>query len=133
MLFRFLPGTLLVIITVAGANAQNLQVPSTWINQQNSVLVITSIDSKGHFRETYENRNVGSPCEDLFDMKGAVVGNQVNFVVVWKNATVECGSVTAWKGMLPSTQIRSDWELAHGNEDTGLIVTQTGSDTFVRQ
>jgi Avidin family len=133
MLSRFLLGVLLWAAAILTADAQSLPVPSTRTNQANSILVIESIDSKGHFKGTYENKAVGSPCEDIFDMKGTDIGNRVNFVVVWKNAVVECGSITAWKGVISSTQINSDWELAHGSEDTGEIVTQTGSDTFARQ
>ena len=60
-----------------------------------------------------------------------MLGNKLTLIVVWKNATSNCDSITVWKGRLRGTKIRARWDLSYVDGD-GNIRMLRGSDTFER-
>jgi hypothetical protein len=135
MIARVAAGLLVLLSSVVQTMAQSLPAPSTWQNQRGSILTISTIDGSGQFAGKYENRAAGFPCQDTYDMEGAVTGSQVSFVVVWKNANPKnnCNSVTAWRGTLAGNKLSTSWQLAYGNPKSGKIEIKQGRDYFTKQ
>ena len=77
------------------ALAQSVPVPSTWKNQRNSVLTISSIDASGKLTGTYVNNAPGTLCLTTpYGAAGRVSGKTVRF---WVNFTgAGCFTVSEW-------------------------------------
>lgn len=89
-----------VLIFIAGGSlawAQNLPAPSTWVNQRNSVLSITSVDSDMKIHGNYINNATGTECIGTpFDVSGKINRNSVRFAVNFTG----CDTVTVWRGRI---------------------------------
>jgi Avidin family len=139
-MFRLVVLSLMALgLACAGASAQNLPTPSTWVNARGSILTVSSMDGSGKFAGTYVNKASGFGCQNSpYPLSGTNTGNSVNFVVTWNNESTwnqqsNCLSVTAWQGTLAGTTITAQWQLARGNPQTGQLQTLTGQDTFTQQ
>jgi len=139
-MFRCLALSLVVLgLAIAGASAQGLPVPSTWVNQRGSTLTVSTMDGAGNFTGTYVNRAPGFSCQNSpYPLAGTSKGNNVNFVVTWNNQPMwdkpsNCLSVTAWQGTLSGNTISTQWQLARGNPETGQVQLSGGQDTFTKQ
>lgn len=70
----------------------------TWYNQLGSSMTIKV--ARGSVSGTYHT-GVGEPKpEDAFDIVGLVYDDLISFIVRWKNATKDFGSMTAWVGQM---------------------------------
>jgi hypothetical protein len=117
----------------ADASAQGLPAPSTWQNQRKSVMNVAAVDpTTGEVKGQYTNNAAGFACQGVpFDLGGKVLGNKLTLIVVWKNATSNCDSITVWRGRLRGTKIRARWDLSYV-DGNGNIRMLRGSDTFER-
>lgn len=111
--------------------ATALTAPSHWRNDRGSELKILSLDAQGRFKGEYLNKAPGFGCRDTpFDVTGGITGDEVRFLVLWKNATESCNSMTVWRGRLSGDTLATEWELARTDEKTGGIAILRGSSTF---
>ena len=134
-MLRFISAFLLVVgLSLSSASAQTLPLPSVWKNARGSEMRIWPGAAAGSFRGLYTNNAAGFDCQGIpFDLVGETSANAVRFVVVWKNAMKSCNSITAWVGSLIGNDIlRTGWELAYVDRNTGLMKTLRGSDVFRR-
>ena len=112
----------------------------TWHNQYPSEMTL-QVDANGNVTGKYKTA-VGSvdPAAE-FEIKGYVYEDQISFIVRWKNATADAGSITAWVGQLTKVSgtdvIRTMWHLTENvpdaEEPTKLWSSiTTGADYFWR-
>ena len=114
------------------ALAQGMPVPSTWQNQRNSILTVTSAGPNGQFSGRFVNNAPDFPqCRGQpYAMNGQPIsgGGMIMFVVTFP----PCNSVTAWRAVFVSAnQMETIWQLAYPNP-TGTLTIQKGADAFRR-
>ncbi|MBS0241081.1 MAG: hypothetical protein JSS20_02810 [Proteobacteria bacterium] len=117
-----------------GAVVSGFGVPGRWVNDRGSELAITYVEANGSFRGEYLNKAPGFGCRNSpFDVSGRIDGDHVRFVVLWKNASESCNSMTAWAGKLEGAKLATEWELARVDAKTGGLGIFKGSSVFTRQ
>jgi hypothetical protein len=123
----------LLCFTASDVFAQALPAPSSWQNQRRSVMSVVAVDpTTGAIKGQYTNNAAGFACQGVpFDLGGKTSGNKVTLIVVWKNATMSCDSITVWKGRVSGNKIRTRWELSYVN-GAGSIKELRGADAFER-
>jgi hypothetical protein len=120
------------VLVTAAATAQDMPAGSSWKNRRGSILTIATIDARGAFKGTFENKAPGFGCHDKFDAAGTIAKTHIIFHVTFKNGSVNCNMVTVWRGTLSGARLSVRWDLAHTNIKTGRLRFYRGSDTFSR-
>lgn len=129
---RFLASCFLVVMLLStSASAQSLSPNTTWVNDGGSEFTITAISSDGAISGTYVNKVEGFECQnEPMAVTGWVEGNLLSFSVRWKNANVDCKSITTWTGYFASNRIYTDWDLIYTAANTGLPTHLKQSNVF---
>lgn len=133
MLRAFIAICLALTLGSAVASAQSIPAPSTWKNQRGSEMTIKSVDPANVFTGEFVNNAPDFECRGTpgFDVKGSLINGRLVFAVVWKNATRNCNSITAWRGRLQGNTMNTTWILVYADRN-GRVQTRTGRDTFQR-
>ena len=114
------------------AAAQTSAVTGTWANDHGSVLVIKSVGPDGGIVGTYANNTPGYKCAGVaFPVVGWMDGQRISYTVRWKNASVDCASITSWTGYVNEGCLGVEWGLAF--EEHGGPRIRTGSDSYTRR
>lgn len=114
------------------ASAQSPSVTGTWANDHGSVLVIQSIGANGTVTGTYANNAAGYKCAGVaFPLVGWMDGQRISYTVLWKNASVDCNSITSWTGYFNAGRLGVEWVVTF--DENGAPTIRTGSDSYVRQ
>ena len=114
------------------AAAQSAAVTGTWANDHGSVLVIQSVGADGNVAGTYANNAPDYKCRGIaFPIVGWMDGPRISYTVRWKNAGVDCASITSWTGYFNEGRLGVEWVLAY--EEYGASRIRTGSDSYMRQ
>jgi avidin family protein len=120
------------VLAAAAAMAQDIRPGSSWKGRRGSVLTIATIDARGSFQGTFENKAPGFGCHDKFDASGTITKTHIVFVVTFKNATANCNMMTVWRGTVSGTRMSVRWDQAHTNTKTGRLRFYRGVDVFNR-
>ncbi len=121
----------IVILAQVGVSAQGIQPGSTWVNHRGSQLTISAIGADGAITGTFVNKAPGFDCQNEgFPVSGWVEGDLINFAVRWKNANVDCRSVTAWSGYLAAGRMTTHWSLVYTDGHEKRPAHMFGSDFF---
>ncbi|KAF0099116.1 MAG: avidin/streptavidin [Rhodospirillaceae bacterium] len=119
-------------VAVPLANAQSPSVTGTWVNDHGSTLVIRSIGADGSVTGTYASSTPGYKCAGVaFPIVGWMDGQRISYTVLWKNASVDCNSITSWTGYLNAGRLGVEWVVTF--DEYGAPTIRTGSDSYVRQ
>lgn len=119
-------------LTPDGANAQSASVTGTWANDHGSVLVIQSIGPDGKVTGTYSNNAAGYKCAGVaFPLVGWMDGQRISYTVLWKNASVDCNSITSWTGYFNQGRLGVEWVVTF--DEYGAPTVRTGSDSYTKQ
>jgi len=132
-MYRLVAALFLLTAATVSATAQNLPVPSYWLNQRGSEMKLYNIDAQGKFLGVFINHAAGFSCQNTpYDLEGRAWRNQVGFRVVWKNWVEDCKSMAVWHGRVSGHAIRTRWVLyvPRGNN---LIPVLHGRDVFQLQ
>lgn len=114
------------------ASAQSPSVTGTWVNDHGSTLVIQSIGADGSVTGTYANNAPGYKCAGVaFPIVGWMNGSRISYTVRWRNASVDCASITSWTGYFNEGRLGVEWVLAF--EEYGASRIRTGSDSYTRR
>lgn len=112
--------------------AQSASVAGTWANDHGSVLVIQSVGPDGRLTGTYANNAPGYKCGGVaFPIVGWMDGPRISYTVRWKNASVDCTSITSWTGYFHDGRLGVEWVLTY--EEYGASRIRIGSDSYTRQ
>ncbi|MDB5487665.1 MAG: hypothetical protein JWQ58_1380 [Reyranella sp.] len=104
----------------------------TWANDHGSVLVIQSVGPDGRVAGTYANNAPGYKCAGAtFPLVGWMDGPRISYTVLWKNASLDCASITSWTGYLNDGRLGVEWVLTY--EENGASKVRIGSDSYRRQ
>jgi len=57
-------------------------------------------------------------------------GDRISYTVLWKNASVDCNSITSWTGYFNEGRLGVEWILAF--DEYGASRIRTGSDSYTR-
>ena len=118
--------------TAQQAGAQSPSVTGTWANDHGSTLVIQSIGTDGSVTGTYANNAPGYKCAGVaFPIVGWMDGSRISYTVRWKNASVDCSSITSWTGYFNEGRLGVEWVLAF--DEYGASRVRTGSDSYTRR
>lgn len=99
--------------TAQHATAQSPSIAGTWANDHGSVLVIKSVGPDGSVTGTYANNAPGYKCGGIaFPIVGWMDGSRISYTVRWKNASVDCTSITSWTGYFNQGRLGVEWVLA---------------------
>lgn len=120
------------VLATAAAMAQDIRPGSSWKNRRGSVLTIATIDARGSFKGTFDNKAAGFGCHDKFDASGTITKMHVIFYVTFKNATLNCNMMTVWRGTVSGSRLSVRWDLALTNTKTGRLRFYRGADIFSR-
>jgi hypothetical protein len=113
-------------------SAQSPSVTGTWVNDHGSTLVIQTIGADGSVTGTYANNAPGYKCAGVaFPIVGWMDGARISYTVRWKNASVDCASITSWTGYFNEGRLGVEWVLAYA--ENGVSRVRTGSDSYRRQ
>ncbi len=132
-MYRLVAALFLLTAATVSATAQNLPVPSYWLNQRGSQMKLYNIDAQGKFLGVFINHAAGSRCQNTtYDLEGRAWRDRVGFRVVWKNWVNDCKSTTVWHGRVSGHTIWTWWVLyvPRGNN---MIPVFRGSDVFQLQ
>jgi Avidin family len=123
----------IIFFSATEVPAQSLPAPSSWENQRKSTMNIVAVDpATGNVKGLYTNNAAGFDCQGVpFDLGGKISGNRVTLIVVWKNATISCDSITVWKGRISGNTVRTKWQVSYVDSG-GNLKTLRGADTFVQ-
>jgi hypothetical protein len=114
------------------ASAQSPSVTGTWANDHGSTLVIQSIGADGSVTGTYASSAPGYKCAGIaFPIVGWMDGSRISYTVRWRNASVDCASITSWTGYFTEGRLGVEWVLAF--EEYGASRIRTGSDSYTRR
>lgn len=114
------------------AVAQTPPVTGTWANDHGSVLVINSVGPDGSIAGTYANNAPDYKCGGVaFPIVGWMDGPRISYTVRWKNASVDCASITSWTGYFNGSRLGTEWVLTY--EEYGASRVRTGSDSYTRR
>ena len=118
------------------AFAQNLPVPSYWLNQRGSELKLypKTPPSPVRFDGVYLNHAAGfkcqaSPTNPPYHVSGRTYGAYVTFKVVWNNGVQNCNSTTIWRGRVIGRTMTTHWILF----GPGISPPLRGIDIFQQQ
>jgi hypothetical protein len=120
------------IFAMATATAQDLRPGSSWKNRRGSVLTVATVDARGSFKGTFENKAAGFGCHDKFEATGTIARTHVVFYVTFKNASMNCNMMTVWRGTVSGSRLSVRWDLALTNTKTGRLRFYRGVDIFTR-
>ena len=138
-MYRLVVALFLLTVATVSATAQNLPVPSYWLNQRGSEMKLYNIDAQGKFLGVFINHAAGSSCQNTpydqnipYDLEGRAWRDRVGFAVVWNNWVKDCKSTTVWHGRVSGHTIWTWWVLyvPRGNN---MIPVFRGSDVFQLQ
>ncbi len=119
-------------VAVPLATAQSPSVTGTWVNDHGSTLVIRSIGPDGSVTGTYASSTPGYKCAGVaFPIVGWMDGQRISYTVLWKNASVDCNSITSWTGYFNAGRLGVEWVVTF--DEYGAPTIRTGSDSYVRQ
>ncbi len=119
-------------VAVPLANAQSPSVTGTWVNDHGSTLVIRSTGVDGSVTGTYASSTPGYKCAGVaFPIVGWMDGQRISYTVLWKNASVDCNSITSWTGYFNAGRLGVEWVVTF--DEYGAPTIRTGSDSYVRQ
>lgn len=114
------------------ANAQMPSVAGTWMNDHGSTLVIQSIGPDGAVTGTYASSAPGYKCAGVaFPIAGWMDGSRLSYTVRWRNAEVDCASITSWTGYFNEGRLGVEWVLVF--EEYGSSRIRAGSDSYTRR
>ncbi len=114
------------------ANAQPPSVTGTCVNDHGSVLVIQSIGANGSVTGTYANTAPGYKCGGVaFPIVGWMDSSRISYTVRWRNASVDCASITSWTGYFNEGRLGTEWVLTY--EEYGASRVRTGADSYTRR
>ncbi len=114
------------------AGAQSPPVTGTWTNDHGSVLVIQSVGADGSVTGTYASNAPGYKCAGIaFPLLGWMDGPRISYTVRWKNASVDCASITSWTGYFNEGRLGVEWVLSY--EENGGSKVRVGSDSYRRR
>ncbi|WP_428682735.1 avidin/streptavidin family protein [Reyranella sp.] len=114
------------------AAAQSPSVTGTWANDHGSVLVIRSVGTDGSVAGTYANNAPGYKCGGIaFPIVGWMDGPRISYTVRWKNASVDCTSITSWTGYFNDGRLGVEWVLTYEEQDGSKV--RIGSDSYRRK
>jgi hypothetical protein len=114
------------------ATAQSPSVTGTWANDHGSVLVIQSVGANGAVTGTYANNAPGYKCAGaVFPLVGWMDGQRISYTVLWKNASVDCNSITSWTGYFNGGRLGVEWVVTF--DEYGAPTIRTGSDFYTRR
>jgi hypothetical protein len=114
------------------AIAQSPSVAGTWVNDHASVLVIQSVGADGSVTGTYANNAPGYKCAGVaFPLVGWMDGTRISYTVRWKNASVDCNSITSWTGYFNDGRLGVQWVVTF--DEYGAPTIRTGSDSYTRR
>ncbi|WP_289294798.1 avidin/streptavidin family protein [uncultured Reyranella sp.] len=117
---------------VPRAGAQSPSVVGTWANDHGSVLVVASVGPDGSLSGTYANNAPGYKCAGIaFPLVGWMDGPRISYTVRWKNASIDCASITSWTGYFNDGRLGVEWVLTY--EENGATRVRIGSDSYRRQ
>jgi len=112
--------------------AQTPAVTGTWANDHGSVLVIQSVGADGSVSGTYANNAPGYKCAGVtFPIVGWMDSSRISYTVRWKNASVDCASITSWTGYFNEGRLGVEWVLVY--EENGTPRLRAGSDSYARR
>ncbi len=120
------------VLAAAAVAAQEIRAGSSWKNRRGSVLTIATIDARGTFKGTFENKAPGFGCHDKFDASGTITKTHIVFYVTFKNAAANCNMMTVWRGTASGARMSVRWDLATTNTKTGRLRFYRGIDIFNR-
>jgi hypothetical protein len=125
-----------VTVLCAGGLQAGAQSPpsvtGTWANDHGSVLVIQSIGADGSVTGTYANNAPGYKCAGVaFPLVGWMDGQRISYTVLWKNASVDCNSITSWTGYFNGGRLGVEWVVTF--DEYGAPAIRTGSDSYTRR
>ncbi len=129
-LVSFVTAFVFVLGLARMAQAQDLAAGSIWINQNNSKLLISSVDPNTGLMTGIFATGVGCGVGVQRPMTGFYNQGAMTFTVNFQ----ECNSATSWSGQLSATgtQIMTLWYLASsGTPQWNSIIA--GTDTFTLQ
>ena len=132
-MYRLVAALFLLTAATVSATAQNLPVPSYWLNHRGSEMKLYNIDAQGKFLGVFINHAAGFSCQNTpYDLEGRAWRNHVGFGVVWKNWVEDCKSMTVWHGRVSGHTIWTRWVLyvPRGNN---MIPVLHGRDVFQLQ
>ena len=119
-----------VLSLARAAQAAGLATGSVWVNENNSTMIINSVDSNTGLMTGTFTTGVGCGSGVQRPMTGFYNQGALNFTVNFQ----ECNSATSWAGQLSATgnQIMTLWYLAlSGTPQWNSIIA--GTDTFTLQ
>ncbi len=132
-MYRLVAALFLLTAATVSATAQNLPVPSYWLNQRGSEMKLYNIDAQGKFLGVFINHAPGSRCQNtIYDLEGRAWRDRVGFRVVWKNWVKDCKSTTVWHGRVSGHTIWTWWVL-YVPRGSNMIPVFRGSDVFQLQ
>ena len=112
--------------------AQSVPMAGTWANDHGSVLVISSVGTDGSVAGTYSNSAPGYKCGGVaFPIVGWLDGPRISYTVRWRNASVDCASITSWTGYFNEGRLGVEWVLVY--EENGTPRLRAGSDAYLRR
>ncbi len=129
-LVSFVTAFVFVLGLARMAQAQDLAAGSIWINQNNSKLLISSVDPNTGLMTGIFATGVGCGVGVQRPMTGFYNQGAMTFTVNFQ----ECNSATSWSGQLSATgtQIMTLWDLSSsGRPQWNSILS--GTDTFTLQ
>ena len=96
-------------------------------------MTVDQLASDGTFTGTYVNKAAGFSCQnEIMAVRGITAASLVTFWVRWKNANVDCQSITTWVGSVSGDTLRTEWNLVYVNF-AGNAAYARGSDDFSRK
>ncbi len=132
-MYRSVIALLFLVAATLSASAQQLPVPSYWLNQHGSNMKLYSMDADGTFKGVFMNHWAGTHCQTTpYDLRGRVVGHHVAFAVVWKNWAEDCHSKAFWHGRLIGATLKTRWLLIT-HAPNGAVSATRGRDKFQLQ
>ena len=128
---KVIASLLIYFLVTSSAMAQSVKPGSRWINAGGSVLEISTVSATGELTGTYTNNVKGIGCKgQAIALKGWLNGDLITFTVRWKNAQVDCNSITTWTGYHAAGKIFTDWDLIFISATTGLPTHMRNTNVF---
>ncbi len=125
-------GIMIIFLSFSTAAAQSLSEGSLWKNTNNSLLLITKIDtSQNTFVGTFVNYHPQFPqCQGVgVPVSGRMDATNLAFVA---NFAPCSKTITVWKGSIAGSTIKTNYDLRY--VDTNFeIQPAAGSDDFTKQ
>ena len=132
-MYRSVIALLFLAAATIDATAQNLPVPSYWLNQHGSNMKLYRLHADGRFKGLFFNHWAGTHCQNTpYDLRGRVIGRRVAFAVRWQNWAEDCHSKTFWHGHLVGATLKTRWLLITRAPD-GTVSETRGRDNFQLQ